>query len=329
MSSLFEQGRPRYGRFDSAPQRIDIKDFMYTSAFGRQINGVEKKLRYKQFQFISINNQDVMISLAVADLAWVGYAFFYWYDKTTNSHAEFSFLQPLAYNTVLNNHQKGETFFNKNDFVIHIRRLASKRKILVKKGKQVLLDAVLDLKNQQPLALCTPTGATGWTFTQKMTTLPVRGHAVVNGQSINLEQGNFKAGIDDTCGMLRPETAWHWLSLSGTSADGRELGLNLATGVNETGATENSLWLNGILYELPAMTFERVSEQEWKITDAAKTVYLIAKTGWCRQEAKNFWIVASQFNQWISNITGSVNIGGELIQIESQLGLVEQHYAKW
>ena len=42
MSSLFEQGRPKYGRFESAPQSIDIKDFVYTSPFGRPITGVEK-----------------------------------------------------------------------------------------------------------------------------------------------------------------------------------------------------------------------------------------------------------------------------------------------
>lgn len=329
MSSLFEQGRPKYGRFESAPQSIDIKDFVYTSPFGRPITGVEKKLRYKQFQFISLNNQQVMISLAVADLAWVGYAFFYWYDKATNSYEEFSFLQPLAYNTVLNNQQKGETFFNKHDFVIHIRRLANKRKVLVKKGKTILLDAVLDLKGQEPLALCTPTGATGWTYTQKMTTLPVRGQALVNGELIQLEQQAFRAGIDDTCGMLRNETAWRWLSLSGQTTLGQQVGLNLAAGVNETGATENSLWVDGKLYELSAMTFERTGEQEWHISDTGQTVNLYAKTGRCRHEAKNFLIVASHFNQWISEISGTISIGGQHIEISQQLGLVEQHYAKW
>lgn len=329
MSSLFEQGRPKFGRFESAPQRIDIKDFVYTSPFGRQINGVEKKLRYKQFQFISLNNQQMMISLAVADLAWVGYAFFYWYDKTTNTHQEFAFLQPLAYNTVLNNQQKGETFFNKHDFVIHIRRLANKRKVLVKKGKTILLDAVLDLKGQEPLALCTPTGATGWTYTQKMTTLPVKGQALVNGELIQLEQHDFRGGIDDTCGMLRNETAWRWLSLSGQSTQSQQLGLNLAAGVNETGATENSLWLDGKLIELPAMNFEQVGEQEWHIGDASQMVNLRAKTGWCRHEAKNFLIVASQFKQWISEISGTITVDGQQIEISQQLGLVEQHYAKW
>lgn len=327
--SLFEQGRPQFGRFDQAPQRIDIKDFQYVSAFGRPIMGLEKKLRYKQFQFISINNQDVMIGLAVADLAWAGYAFFYCYDKRDGIAQEFSFLQPLAYNTIINNQLKGETFFSKNDFVIHIRRLANKRKVLVKRGKQVLLDAVLDMKNQQPLVLCTPTGATGWTYTQKMTCLTVRGKALVNGMAVDLEQEGLRAALDETCGMLRPETAWHWLSLSGKTTTGINVGVNLATGVNETTATENSLWLNGVLHELPAVMFQQMSDDEWRVYSHDGSVELRAQTGWRRHESRNFFIVASQFSQWVSGISGHVVINDQKIEIPVQQGLLEQHYARW
>lgn len=329
MNSLFEQGRPKFGRFEQAPQQININEFVYSSAFGRQITGLEKKLRYKQFQFISINNQDVMIGLAVADLAWAGHAFFYCYDKRSNQVIEHSFIQPLAYNTIINNQQKGETFFSKNNFIIHIRRLANKRKILVKHDKKILLDVVLDLKNQQPLVLCTPTGATGWTYTQKMTNINLRGKALIAGELVDITEQGFKAAIDETCGMLRSETAWHWLSLSGKSAIGQDVGINLATGVNETASTENSLWLNGVLQELPPVLFEQTAEDEWHIYSLDKTVDLTAKTGWCRHESKNFFIVASQFSQWVSNISGSIQLGNQTIEINAQLGLVEQHYARW
>lgn len=329
MISLFEQGRPQYGRFEKAPQRIDIKEFQYQTAFGRPITGLEKKLRYKQFQFISLNNQDMMIGLAVADLAWAGFAFFYCYDKRDGIAQEYSFIQPLGYNTIINNQLKGETFFNKNNFIIHIRRIANKRKVLVKRGKQVLLDAVIDLKNQQPLVLCTPTGATGWTYTQKMTCLTAKGTALVNGNAVDLEQSGFRAAVDETCGMLRPETAWHWLSVSGKSKDGINVGINLATGVNETTATENSIWLNGVLYELPAVMFLQTADDEWRIYSHDKTVELRAKTGWCRHESRNLFIVASQFNQWVSEISGHVTVGGHVIDFPAQQGLLEQHYARW
>jgi hypothetical protein len=329
VNSLFEQGRPKYGRFEQAPQQININEFVYSSAFGRQITGLEKKLRYKQFQFISINNQDVMIGLAVADLAWAGHAFFYCYDKRSNQVIEHSFIQPLAYNTIINNQQKGETFFSKNNFIIHIRRLANKRKILVKQDKEILLDVVLDLKNQQPLVMCTPTGATGWTYTQKMTYINVRGKASIAGQFVDITDAGFKAALDETCGMLRMETAWHWLSLSGQSTNGSAVGINLATGVNETASTENSLWLNGALQELPPVLFEQTAEDEWRIYSLDKSVNLTAKTGWRRHESKNFFIVASQFSQWVSEISGTIQLCDESIEIQSQLGLVEQHFARW
>lgn len=329
VNSLFEQGRPKYGRFEQAPQQININDFVYASAFGRQITGLEKKLRYKQFQFISINNQDIMIGLAVADLAWAGHAFFYCYDKRNNQVIEHSFLQPLAYNTIINNQQKGETFFSKSDFIIHIRRLANKRKVLVKYKKQTLLDVVLDLKGQQPLVLCTPTGATGWTYTQKMTNVGLRGKVLLGDELTDITDQGFKAAIDETCGMLRTETAWHWLSLSGKSTSGQVVGVNLATGVNETASTENSLWLDGALHELAPVIFEQTSENEWRIYSLDKTVNLHAKTGWRRHESKNFFIIASQFSQWVSEIGGTIQLNGQTVEVSDQLGLVEQHYARW
>jgi hypothetical protein len=47
------------------------------------------------------------------------------------------------------------------------------------------------------------------------------------------------AALDDTCGFLRPETAWFWLSCQFRDANDRRIGLNLASGVNESFGNEN------------------------------------------------------------------------------------------
>ena len=54
------------------------------------------------------------------------------------------------------------------------------------------------------------------------------------------------------------------------------------------------------------------------------------ETGWRRFENLNLRLVGSQFSQWQSRISGSIESEtGETIQLNQEYGLLEQHYAKW
>jgi hypothetical protein len=329
MKNLFEQGKPRYGRFKIVPQCIDIKDFNYISPFKRHITVLKKNLRFKSFQFISLNNSQYMVGLAVVDLGWVGHGFFYCYDRQTGKVLEKSFLQPSGQHTHVCNHQVGSSSFKKSGFLIEIKKTAAGRLIKVRRGKHLLLDASIAIDDTEPLVLCSPTGVSGWTYTHKQTALKVTGSLYFNKKAIDLQSQQFVAALDDTCGMLRPETAWHWLSLSGVNSKGERLGINLASGVNETFVSENSLWLNGKIFELPAVLFERESKNQWRVYSADGRIKLSIQTHWRRHEAKNFVVVASQFNQWVSEVSGTILYQGQVINIDAQMSLLEQHYAKW
>lgn len=329
MKNLFEHGKPRYGRFNAVPQCIDIHDFHYISPFKRPITGIKKSLRFKSFQFISLNNSQYMVGLAIVDLGWIGHGFFYCYDSQTGKVLEQSFLQPFGQHTHVCNHAIGTSSFKKSRFLIEIKKAATERLVKVRQGKHVLLDASIAMDTTEPLVLCSPTGASGWTYTHKQTALAVTGNLYFNQQAIDLKSHQFVAALDDTCGILRPETAWHWLSLSGIDRTGQRLGLNLVSGVNETFVSENSLWLNGKIVELPAVLFEQQAKDQWRIYSADGGIELIVHTSWRRHEAKNFVVVASQFNQWVSSISGSISCQGMTVEIDAQMGLLEQHYARW
>ena len=329
MKSLFEHGKPRYGRFERAPLCIDIHNFNYATPFKKSVTGYKKQLSYKQFQFMSFNNGQYMIGLAIVDLGWVGHGFFYCYDINTKKVFELSYLQAFAKDTHVCSHQVGTSYFKKGKFLIQIKKLPNSRHVLVQRGDHILLDATVDQSCVNPLSLCTPTGVAGWTYTHKQTTLPVKGRIYINQQPVDLAKQQFMAAIDDTCGMLRPETAWHWLSLSGMDNKGERLGLNLATGVNETFSTENSVWQHGKINELPAVLFEQKDQNHWRIFSANGDVELSVSTTWRRHEAKNFIVVASQFSQWVSEVSGKVKVDNQWVDIPPQVALLEQHYARW
>ena len=333
---LIIKGQPRFGRFSAVPSIINAHDYILQSPFDQAITGLQEKLKrkfgFKSFQFISINNQDVMIGLAVVDLGWVGNGFFYCYDRKTGHVEEISALQPFAHHTQIDlPAAHAHSRFHKGDFQIDILRSPESRKVIVTQGKQCLLEAIIETTQVEPLALCNPTGATGWTYTQKQTTQTVHGSYLQNGvrQVISPESG-FLAASDDSCGFLNYRTSWRWLSLSATLATGQRVGVNFAMGVNTGFGTENALWVDGKIYEIAPVMFEQdpVSES-WRIYSADGSVDLTVQTSWCRQESLNLGIVASHFNQWVSQVSGTIQCEDQHIIFEGQVGLLEKHFAKW
>ncbi|MDF5591304.1 DUF2804 domain-containing protein, partial [Vibrio parahaemolyticus] len=140
------------------------------------------------------------------------------------------------------------------------------------------------------------------------------------------------AGYDFSAGYMRRETSWRWASIN-CFEDDRRLGLNLAAGVNETGYCENVLWINGQRHFLQPVQFQfsRSDEgQKWHITSEDKRVNLQFTPLNRRSEKKNFWLLKSNFRQYIGYFSGYLIDGnGIKHQLEEVMGLTEDHYAKW
>lgn len=338
---LIVNKKPRYGRFKSTPSLFNVDDFEIVSPFDKPLSRVreffEREIGFKSFQFISINNQDVMIGIAVVDLGWVGNGFFYIFDKKANSVQEISVLQPFAYKTKIDNPaDHTHCIFQKGDFKIEIYRENQKRTVKVTKSSQCLLDATIDLSQVEQLALCNPVGATGWSYTQKQTTGEVRGHYLNQGRRVEiLPQNGYLAATDDSCGFWSYRTSWHWLSVSAIIPTGQRVGLNFSMGINQGIGNENALWIDGNIFEIPPIMFTLVEEDTakksstWHVYSADNSVDLMVKTGWCRQESRNLGLVASHFNQWVSTVYGTVNCNSQSVVLNGEMGLLEKHFSKW
>ena len=78
------------------------------------------------------------------------------------------------------------------------------------------------------------------------------------------------------------------------------------------------------------MLFEKLDVNVWSIRSLDHKLNLTVETGWRRFENLNLRLVGSQFSQWQSRISGTVESEiGECIQLNQVYGLLEQHYAKW
>ncbi|OTG89861.1 DUF2804 domain-containing protein [Acinetobacter sp. ANC 3832] len=331
MDLIQANGQPRYGRFDELPSSINIDQYEYKTPYGKTLKGWRKQLKYKKFKFCCIQHADYTIGLAIADIAWAGHSFIYIYNHVNHEVFEWNANTILGRGTLVDEQpQYSQSHFLKSPFDIEMQHANGVRYISVKKHGEEQIKARIFCAATEPLSLCSPNGINGWTYTQKKTTLAVEGFfRNKQNQMIEFNELSF-ASLDDTCGFLRPETAWFWLSCNFWDQQGQRIGLNLASGVNESFGNENCLWVNGKLYPVADVLFEKQDDKYWTIRSLDKKMNLSIQTGWRRYENLNLRMVGSQFSQWQSRISGTIETEqGEIIQLSQEYGLLEQHYAKW
>ena len=325
MKLIQDNGQPNFGRFLQAPTAFNIQD--YRNPF--LTANWQRKLRYKKFGFMAVQHQHYSIGFAIVDLAWVGHGFYYCYDRKTTQCIQYDAIQPLAHNTQLNaiSEHNAQNFFQHRQLQIDVRQGEDYRKVKITHKNKILCELRIDSTFGQPLYMCSPTGVRGWTFTHKSMALPIQGYFYVGDERIELDETSL-ASLDDSCGFLRPETEWFWLS-SQNIIDGKKIAMNIASGVNESCGNENCLWVDGQLHALPDIIFQSLDAETWRIYSLDGQVELLAKTTWRRHENRNFGFAASQFSQWVSTISGRITIASEVHYFQENNALLEQHYAKW
>lgn len=330
MDLIQANGQPRYGRFTELPSVISAEKYVYKTPYGRTLKSWRKKLKYKKFKFCSVQHEHYSIGLAIVDIAWAGHAFIYIYDHQTDEVIEWNAINILARNTLVDEQPLfNHSHFKNSPYQFDFQHANGVRYISVTKHGETQLKARIFCAGTDALSMCSPTGINGWTYTQKLTTLGVEGFFInKQKQKIEFHAQSF-ASLDDTCGFLRPETAWFWLSCNFWDNNSNRIGLNLASGINESFGNENGLWVNGRLYPITDVLFEKQDETHWSIRSFDEKLNLRIETGWRRYENLNLSLVGSQFSQWQSKISGEIQNGDERIVFDQEYGLLEQHYAKW
>lgn len=330
-------GQPQFGVFEHPIREINYKDYDYHNVMDRRANPLEKYFHFNQFQFIGLTNEDIVFGCALVDIKYISNAFIYLFDRRTQHIEEFSFLQPLALNAALSTLPDGGTSrFKKGkaNFELIASEIPRERTLKAQIGKDIDISfTISEPENYEPLAVCTQNGYSGWTYTQKAPALTAKGHIKWKENDFIIEPATTLGSYDWSCGYMRRETAWNWASLSGLLNDGRRIGFNFASGVNETGFTENGIWIDNKLHKIGQIRFiydRKDRYGQWKIQSCDGSVDLRFEAEGERSEKLNVVLLASNFTQLFGKFYGTIKTkDGETITLEGQPGFAEDHYAKW
>lgn len=126
---------------------------------------------------------------------------------------------------------------------------------------------------------------------------------------------------DESCGYHPAHTVWDWCAGVGRTADGRDLGWNLVSGINDPPrSSERAIWLDGEPSEPGPVAFEGL--RAVALDDGRLRFEAEAERR--RDEDRPF--VHYSYRQPFGTFTGTLPGGIELAQ---GFGVMEHHEARW
>ena len=167
-------------------------------------------------------------------------------------------------------------------------------------------------------AVCpTPDGQYVWT--RKRCDVPAQCDVRIGGERFRVEARSVE---DESAGYHPRHTVWSWSAGVGRTRDGRSVGWNLVSGINDPPErSERALWLDGRPSEPGPVEFEGL--EAIAFADGARLEF----SGECerRKEEKRLFVQYT-YRQPFGTFTGTLPGG---IELERGLGVMEFHDAHW
>lgn len=336
---LIVDGKPRFGHFADSLRQLNREDFTLRNAFGEPRNRFAQWVGNKDFQYIGGMSDTLIFGCALANLRYMAIAFVYVYNIRTRQLWSRSWRSPLGVGySPADNPLDGESHFHLPGLVdIHaVYRPDPREKVLTVRCKGLRLEARFDEQGSQPMSICTRTGYSGFTYTNKVTGRPMHGFLELEGQRYDLEEIGAYGSLDFSCGYMRRETWWNWGCFSGEvksgKHQGRTVGLNVSCGVNETGFSENCFWLDGRLVPLNFTRFHFDPQQplqSWQVEADDGTLQLQFQPFGMHREVVRTGLVTTHFRQVFGEFSGRMRVDGEEIPLDGLKGFLEDQFIRW
>ena len=165
-----------------------------------------------------------------------------------------------------------------------------------------------------------PSGPRGYVKTRKQAGVPVRGSIEVQGRSYEVD---CLGAVDDTEGRHQRHTTWTWSAGVGHSVEGKRIGWNLVTGVNDgpTGS-ERCVWVDGEPREVGPVSF---ADDLSGVSFSEGGTMSFSEWG-AREDHTNLLLLRSDYRQPFGTFSGELPGG---VRLAEGYGVMEWHDVWW
>jgi hypothetical protein len=164
-----------------------------------------------------------------------------------------------------------------------------------------------------------PTPEGGYVWTRKRADVPV-------GCDVRVGERRWRAearGVEDESAGYHPHhTVWSWSAGVGRTRDGRSVGWNLVSGINDAPErSERAVWIDGAPSEPGPVSFEDLDAVTFD--DGSRLKF----TAECeRRREEQTLLVRYSYDQPLGSFAGTLPGG---LELERGVGVMERHDARW
>ena len=330
-------GRPEFGVYYQPFETINLEDFDYrrVAPFPLRLSERTSRAAIKRWQYMGFASSDVVVGMAVVDIGYAHTAFVYAYTRADRALHEYSYIDIRRSRSSLSaSSLSGVSEYVAGQRVIRMENQLQQapRRAEVHLPGALRVELVTDERAFTPLCAVTRNGLHGYNYCHKAAGFPVSGFVEVAGTRFALGGDDAFGTLDWTAGCLGRDTFWNWASGGGRLEDGRRLGINFVSGVNDRGCTENVYWIDGVPVKVDVVDFDYDSDamltRPWRVRSNDGKVDLTFHADSERAEDINLWLVISRFHQPFGRFEGRLEVDGVMRDV-SLYGMVEEHQARW
>jgi hypothetical protein len=296
--------------------------------------------RKKKWNYWCITNKDMLFSITISNIDYLGMVFAYFLDLKTNEFIEQTVTTLLGTGCDMNETVFGDLAFHNQKMSVEFIDDGKEISIHVNSpvfGKEQL-DAQFHINrpvNHETLNVVIPWSEDRFQFTSKQTCLPASGKLLIGNREILFDQQESYACLDFGRGIWKYESKWNWASFAGKS-EGHTIGVNLGgQWTDGTGFTENGIIIDGKLIKIGSDISFIYDKQDymkpWQLkTTNVPAINLTFTPVYERIARTDLAILRSEVHQMIGHFNGElVDEKGQVFVVSNLVGWAEDHSARW
>ncbi len=298
-----------------------------------------RALRKKRWDYWCVMGEECAVSIVIANIDYLALGGVFIIDYATGKAAEAGIVWPFSKIVTLPSTVGGCIAMANKRLKLSMDETPEGVRIEVD-GKSVgaaPLRAAFDIARPpeiETLNVVIPWDERTFQFTSKQNGLAVNGSCVWGDREYAFAPETAYAVLDYGRGIWPYRTAWNWAVFAGRSGEDR-VGMNMgAKWTDGTGANENGIFLNGVLYKLFEDLEFRYDTKDfmapWTMRSMETDAVDLRFTPFHDKKSRlNLGILSTRVDQCFGHYSGTLCVEGRTIPIDRFIGWAEEHYARW
>ena len=295
--------------------------------------------RKKKWNYWNITAEDFSFCIALAHVDYIGLAFGYFLEYESRRLLEKTIATPLGLGCAMPETVNADVAYHGAGMPFSLMHESGGLRVRGRArrfgGVSMEADFFIHFPpGHETMNVVVPWNDRQFQFNSKQNSLPVEGRVCLDGRAYDFDPQTSFACLDFGRGIWPYKVQWNWSSVCGRQGDD-VIAVNSGAGwTHGTGATENSLCLNGhvtkiseeIVFEYDRSDFMK----PWRLHTAhTDTVDLIMTPFFDKHSKTSLGVLRTEVHQCFSRFRGTVRADGRTLEIGNLVGWAEEHIGRW